>query len=831
MVRFRQKIVNLLVKIYTKFFNNALRQGENIAKEGRSAATPGMDTLLRRAAAEGAVLLKNDGTLPLEGKKTAFFGRTQTDSFYTGYGSGGDVVKPYRVSILDGVEENGAIDFDRPLAQEYRAWAQAHPVDHGYWGNWPRYYPEMPLTERLVAEAAARAGTAVVVIGRAAGEDRENETQKGSYYLTDDENKMLDLVTSAFRRTAVVLNIGSVIDLSWTEKYKNKISALLIVWQGGMETGNAVADLLSGAVSPSGKLTDTIARRYEDYPSAAHFGNADYNEYAEDIFVGYRWFETFAKDRVLYPFGFGLSYTQFEVFAREPVMTDDGMRVRVCVKNIGQRAGKETVQVYLEKPCGVLGNAARELAAFAKTSLLAPDEEESLELLVPYSAFYSYDEEGRTGFCSCYVVEKGKYSVYAGTDVRSAERIGGFESEHTVCMKQCEEQSAPVRPFLRTEAAEEDGVRRAVVRPVPLAKADLAARMTASIPHDRAFTGDRGILLSDVKEGRATMEDFVAQLSVEELEAVSRGDYTMNSPLGPEGNAGVFAGVLPSLRKKGIPPVVTTDGPSGIRLCRASSLVPIGTALACSFDCALAEEVYEAVGREMLARGTDVLLAPALNLHRNPLCGRNFEYFSEDPLLSGKIAAAAVRGVQKTGAAACPKHFACNNQEFNRNRNDSRLSERALRELYLRAFEICVREGKPLFLMTSYNKINGVWGHYHYALCEGILRKEWGFGGCVMTDWWMRSARCPEFPSLRDNAYRVRARVNLLMPGGGYLGRRKPDGTLLKTYGKKKGITLGELQRNAAEILGAILTLPAMDREYPDAPAGDNASQNEEEEQ
>ena len=355
--------------------------------------------------------------------------------------------------------------------------------------------------------------------------------------------------------------------------------------------------------------------------------------------------------------------------------------------------------------------------------------------------------------------------------------------------------------------------------------------MTASIPPDRAFTGDRGILLSDVKEGRATMEDFVAQLSVEELEAVSRGDYTMNSPLGPEGNAGVFAGVLPSLRKKGIPPVVTTDGPSGIRLCRASSLVPIGTALACSFDCALAEEVYEAVGREMLARGTDVLLAPALNLHRNPLCGRNFEYFSEDPLLSGKIAAAAVRGVQKTGAAACPKHFACNNQEFNRNRNDSRLSERALRELYLRAFEICVREGKPLFLMTSYNKINGVWGHYHYALCEGILRKEWGFNGCVMTDWWMRSARCPEFPSLRNNAYRVRARVNLLMPGGGYLGRRKPDGTLLKTYGKKKGITLGELQRNAAEILGAVLTLPAMDREYPDAPAGDNTSQNEEEEQ
>ena len=819
MAKFRQKIINLLVKIYTKYFNSSLRQGENIAKEGRDAATPGMEELLRRAAADGAVLLRNDGMLPLAGKKAAFFGRVQTDSFYTGYGSGGDVVKPYRVSILDGVEGCGKIDYDRPLAAEYRAWAQKNPVDHGYWGNWPRFYPEMPLSEETVKRSAARADVAVVIIGRAAGEDRENETEKGSYYLTDDEKKMLDLVTSEFSRTAVVLNIGSIIDLSWAEKYGDKLGALLIVWQGGMETGNAVADLLSGAVSPSGKLTDTIARRYEDYPSSAHFGNAEYNEYVEDIFVGYRWFETFAKERVLYPFGFGLSYTKFDVFAREPVMTDEGMRVRYRVKNVGSRAGREVVQIYVEKPCGILGNAARELAGFSKTPLLQPDEEINGEILVPYSAFYAYDAEGKTGFASAYIVEKGVYSVYAGTDVRSAERIGGFESEHTVCMKQCSEQAAPVSAFDIVTAEETDGVRRPVLRPVPLAKADLAARMLGALPQQTDYTGDRGILLSDVKSGKATMEEFVAQLSPDELEALSRGDYQMNSPLGAEGNAGVFGGVLASLRRKGIPPVTATDGPSGIRLCRASSLIPIGTALACTFDCALVEEVYEAIGREMIARGSDVLLAPALNLHRNPLCGRNFEYYSEDPYLTGKIAAAAVRGVQKAGVAASPKHFACNNQDFNRNRNDSRLSERALRELYLRGFEICVKEAKPLFLMTSYNKINGVWGHYHFSLCEGILRGEWGYKGCVMTDWWMRPSRCPEFPSLSNNAYRVRARVNLLMPGGGYLGKRKPDGTLLKTYGRKKGITLGELQRNAADILGAILTLPAMEREYPDAPA------------
>ena len=316
----------------------------------------------------------------------------------------------------------------------------------------------------------------------------------------------------------------------------------------------------------------------------------------------------------------------------------------------------------------------------------------------------------------------------------------------------------------------------------------------------------------DVKAGKVPLRAFVAQLSFDELEAVSRGDYKMNSPLGPEGNAGAFGGVLPSLNKKGVPPVITTDGPSGIRLKRASSLIPIGTLLACTFDEALVSEVYAGVGEEMRERGSDVLLAPGMNIQRSPLCGRNFEYYSEDPVLSGKIAAAAVKGIQSAGVSACPKHFACNNQEFNRNNHDARVSERALREIYLKGFEICVREANPHCIMTSYNKINGVWAHYHFELVRGILRGEWGFGGCVMTDWWMKSARCPEYPKLKDNAYRIRAGVNVLMPGGDYIGKRKPDGTVRAAL-KKDGLTMAELRRNAEEVLSFVLHSSAELRE------------------
>ena len=336
---------------------------------------------------------------------------------------------------------------------------------------------------------------------------------------------------------------------------------------------------------------------------------------------------------------------------------------------------------------------------------------------------------------------------------------------------------------------------------------DLRKIILENLPENFGYTGNVGINLSDVKSGKETLEKFIAQLSPKELEAISRGDYIMNSPLGAKGNAGVMGGVLPSLRKKGVSPITTTDGPSGIRIMACCSLLPNGTSLASMWNTDLAYNVYKKVGGEMKVKGSDVLLAPGMNIHRSPLCGRNFEYYSEDPFLTGKTAAAVVKGLQSEGVAACPKHFACNNQETNRNRNDSRLSERALREIYLKGFEICIKEAAPFTIMTSYNKVNGVWSHYNYDLCTRVLRNEWNFQGLVMTDWWMQYTSSPEFPNLKDNAYRVRAGVDVLMPGGKRTGPKKSDGTLLKTYGKPDGITLGEMQQTAKNVLNLVLQL------------------------
>lgn len=770
------------------------KQGDCVAPEGERAATEGMAKLLRSAAAEGAVLLKNDGTLPLHGQ-IAIYGRAQTNTFYTGYGSGGAVLKPYRVSILDGLERAGMQIFE-PLSKMYRIFARDHALPLSHWGKWPFSVPEMPLSEDFISACARIVDTAIVVIGRAAGEDREAALKKGSYYLTDDEANLMELATKYHKHVVVVLNVGNIIDMSWVNRYNKRISALLLVWQGGMEAGNAVADLLSGAVTPSGKLPDTVATEYEKYPSAYYFGGKKSNEYVEDIYVGYRFFESFERGDVLFPFGYGLSYTKFELASSLKEEEGGGITVHWKVKNIGTRLGKEVVEVYLKKPCGKFGNPLRELVGFYKTRELAPGEAEEGDIPLEEGALASYDEE-----LSAYVVEEGEYSIYVGTDVRSAARIGSVRREEKVYL-QLSEQGAPKKPFDRLVAVPSDGVRAMDFAPVRTAKSSLKEKVKANLPAEFPSSQAESGTLADVESGKMTLEAFVASLSLEELEALSRGDFGMNSPLGAKGNAGVFGGIMPSLREKGIPPVTATDGPSGIRLATASSLLPIGTLLAATFSTELVEEVYAAVGGEMLARGSDVLLAPAMNLHRNPLCGRNFEYFSEDPYLTGKIAAAAVRGLQKKGVSACPKHFACNNQETGRKSYDSRLSERALREIYLKGFEICVKEGKPQNMMAASNKVNGVGACYHYELCRGILRGEWGYEGNVLTDWWVRGAHSREFKGMKKSAYRIRAGVNVEMPGS---SRGGSDGSVKKSLKSKDGLTLGELQRNAAEILRFIL--------------------------
>ena len=784
-----------------QFFANGLSQSATDRDNEKKTVTPGMPELLRRAAADGAVMLENNGILPLkDGTRVALFGITGYESHYVGYGSGGDVNRPYAVSFADGIKNCDRLTLDPTIESIYREWNKKNPINNGFWGHWPFYFPEMPLDNTAVENARNKNEVAVAVIGRAAGESRDCKLQKGSYYLADDEIAMLDALAEEFDDIVILLNIGGIFDMSWIEKYKKVIGAILIVWQGGMEGGNAAADLLCGKAYPSGRLTDTIAKRYENYPSSANFGGKDFNEYKEDIYVGYRYFETFAKSKVLYPFGYGLGYTEFEISANAVEKSNDKFIFNVSVKNIGNTIGREVVQLYLSKPCGKLGNPEKILVAFVKTAELKSGESETIELIVEKNQLASYNESK-----SAYITESGKYEFFLGKSIRENEAVFTFEQGEDEIDCQCVQASAPIENLEVMSAYEYNGKRIIKNRKARTKEYDLGKRILENLPEEIPQTGDKGFKLADVKSGKITMEQFVAQLNNNELEAISRGDYVMNSPLGAKGNAGAFGGVLQSLRAKGIKPVITTDGPSGIRLSACCSLLPIGTLLACSFDPQLVEKVYSAVADEMFAKGSDVLLAPGMNIHRNPLCGRNFEYYSEDPYLTGKIAAAAVKGIQSHGASACPKHFACNNQEFRRNMNDSRLSERALREIYLKGFEICVREARPKNIMTSYNRINSVYGHYNYELCTTILRNEWGYKGNVITDWWMKNEKSPEFPLIRNQAYRVRAQVDVLMPGGGRIPRRKPDGTLLESLGKEGGITLGELQRTACNVLRAVI--------------------------
>lgn len=804
------KVVNKASDIIGKLVSGSLSQEERMLAAGSPEVTDEMKSAARDAACEGIVMLENEGVLPFAATQVlSVFGRVQLDYFAVGYGSGGDVNKPYCVNPLDGLRAAG-VALNEELSAIYLGWVRNNPADHGFWGHWPRCHPEMPVSEDIVKNAAAKSDAAVVIIGRSAGEDRENTLEQGSYYLTDTELSMLDRVTRLFSKTAVLLNCGNIIDMSWVERFRGRGISVLYVWQGGMENGNATADVLLGKKSPSGKLADTIAKSYEDYPASANFGKREFNNYAEDIFVGYRYFETFAKDRVLYPFGFGLSYTSFEIISAEVSVSQGEIKAKMTVKNTGSTPGRETAQLYCACPDGALSKSALVLAGFNKTKELAPGESEELLITFDMSSLASYDDSGVTGHKSAYVLEKGEYVLFLGNSIRELTRVKALRVGETRVLS----QHSPVCPlpaecsFQRLTAKKNGDVYEKSYEDVPCAQDTRRETILAALPAEIPLTGDRGIKLSDVKNGKNTLDEFTAQLTPLELEALCRGDYMMNSPLGAPGNGGTYGGVLESLREKGVPAVTTTDGPSGIRLAAYASLLPIGASLACGWNTEAVTRLYTAVGEEMKEKGSDVLLAPGMNIHRDPLCGRNFEYFSEDPLLSGSIAAAVVSGVQSKGVSACPKHFACNNQETNRNRSDSRVSERALREIYLKGFEICVKKSTPYNIMTSYNKINGVWSHYNYDLATRLLREEWGYKGLVITDWWMRPAVDPDFPLIKNSAYRVRAQVDVLMPGSGAGKRNKKyDKSLLATLGKADGITLGELQRSAKNTLNTVMEL------------------------
>lgn len=763
---------------------------------GERTSRPEMSALLRSAAAESMVLLENNGVLPLKAdSKLAVFGRSQVDYFYVGYGSGGEVNAPYLVNVIDGLKQK-SVELYQPLLETYAEFSSAHQVEDGIWGQWPRFFEEMPVADGLVAQARQHSDVAVVVIGRAAGEDRENILEAGSYYLTEKEHTLLDKVTSQFEEVVLIINSGNIIDLAWTEDYA--FSAILFAWQGGMESGNAIADVLMGDVNPSGKLPDTIARHYEDYPSAKHFGEEEYATYVEDIYVGYRYFESFKPEKVLYPFGYGLSYTTFSL---ETSYQQEASRVtlQTTVTNEGEVAGKQTVQVYYQPPQGILGKPKRNLIRFGKTALLEPKATQEMELTFDLNELASYDDQGVTGHPFSYVLEAGDYTFFVGDSVTHLQEVGSYRLDDLVVVETLSQIAAPVESFDRLVAQVEEGQLVESYLPVTQQDIPVAERIKQQLDSPSEL-GDQQLFLDTGK----TMAELIASLSYEELDAITRGEGKMNSPLGPKGNAGMLGGTIDSLRDKGIPSIITTDGPAGIRLNYYASLLPCGTALASTWDLDLIERIGEAFAKELLELGSDIILAPGMNIHRNPLGGRNFEYFSEDPYLTGKMAASYVNGVQSHKVSTCPKHFACNNQETNRNYNDSRVSERALREIYLKPFEICVKESQPHAIMTAYNKINGVWAHYHYDLVTEILRNEWGFQGCIMTDWWMRMATDPNNKKIENNAYRVRAQVDILMPGGQSFDEEKSDDSLIQSLNHPDGLTLKEAQRSALNVLNLI---------------------------
>lgn len=766
-------------------------------------------TLARQAAAEGCVLLENEKqALPLrEGESVAVFGRMAFHYYKSGLGSGGLVNTRYVVGILDALKECKEIQLDEKLLGIYTNWIKENPYDEGQgWGRVPWSQKEMEVTEEML-DCARSNDVSLVIIGRTAGEDQDNNTNPGSYCLTETEEDMIRRVCEVSKRTVVVLNVGNIIDMSWVEKYHPQ--AVLYAWQGGQEGGNGVADVLTGKVCACGKLTDTIAERIEYYPSTENFGDPYKNYYKEDIYVGYRYFETFAKDKVLYPFGYGLSYTNFETKAEIFKNTEDELTVAATVTNIGDVRGKEVVQVYVKAPQGKLGNPARKLIGFAKTRELAPGEKEELVIIIPKYDMASYDDSGVTGHKSCYVLEEGTYEIFAGSDVRSAKSAGIYKEELRV-IEQLQEAYAPIEKFRRMKAVlRADGTYQAVTEEVPVRTADPHKRREERMPKTLEYTGDKGYKLADVLDKKVSMDEFVAQISEADLIAMFRGEG-MCSPKVTAGTAAAFGGVTESLKALGIPVGCCADGPSGIRMdcgTKAFSL-PNGTLLGCTFNTELVGELYEMTGRELRLNKIDSLLGPGMNIHRNPLNGRNFEYISEDPLLTGRICAAQVKAMAKSGIGSTIKHFCGNNQEVGRSTSDSVMSERCLREIYLKGFEIAVKEGGARSVMTTYGSVNGLWTAGSYDLCTTILRKEWGFQGIVMTDWWAKSNYEGHQAEVTAKAPMVAAQNDIYMVVSDAKSNPENDDVEEMLHAGK--ITVGELQRNAANILGFLLKSPSV---------------------
>ena len=762
-----------------------------------------------QVVSEGIVMLKNDNdALPLNpDDEIALFGRIQLHYYKSGTGSGGMVNVSKITGIPDGLLENG-VSVNEELLDVYRKWDSENPFDLGDgWGKEPWSQTEMPLDEALVAHVSESSHTAIVIIGRTAGEEQDNSLHEGSYLLTAAEKDMLAKVRRHFSKMIVLLNVGNIIDMN--ELLSFDPDSVLYVWQGGMTGGTGTADVLTGKISPCGKLTDTIAANVNDYPSAPYFGDPYRNFYSEDIYVGYRYFETFARDKVLYPFGFGLSYTTFDIAITGAKQLSDKWDFTVKVTNTGNYSGKEVVQIYCKAPQGRLGKPSRVLCGYEKTDTLAPGKSQVITISVSNAQIASYDDSGVTGHAHCFVLEEGTYRFYAGSDVRSAKEFYHCPQNSTEVISHHEQALAPVESFDRIHPEISEG--RYVIRMenVPLSHVDEAKRRQDNLPKEIPFTGDKGIRLADVKNGTHTMDEFIAQLTDYDLSCMIRGEG-MNSPKVTAGTAAAFGGVSDELTALGIPCGCCDDGPSGMRLdcgTKAFSL-PNGTMIACTFNRTLIRELFSLTGLEMIANKVDCLLGPGMNIHRHPLNGRNFEYFSEDPFLTGTIASAQLKGLHSAGVTGTIKHFCGNNQETDRHDTNAVISERALREIYLKGFEIAIKEGNADSIMTTYGPVNGVWTAANYDLTTQILRNDWGFTGFAMTDWWAKINRRGQAVDKSDLAAMAMAQNDVYMVCS--CGAQNDDNILASL--KDGSLQRSELQRCAANICRFLMNTHAMNR-------------------
>jgi beta-glucosidase len=717
-----------------------------LGKDGRCVtASPKHLAISKEAAVEGTVLLKNDGTLPLKkGEKICLFGRAAAEFIFGGGGSG-NVLSDVRISLVDALRvaaKEGEIELFEPiieaageaLKEELKAGAALPRKEKRLW-NTARPLGPLPMTEALYQDAVKFGGVALYSIVRYSTEgtnDGDRPAGPGGFELLPEEIALLKKLSRDFEKVVVVFNsCGMLATKPFLEE--EKVGAMLYPLYGGSFAGEAIVDILLGKRYPSGHLQDTLAEHIDDYPSTKTYQESDdFVRYEEDIFVGYRYFETFCPEKVVFPFGFGLGYTKFDVKCKKAVLEKNTVKVEAEVKNIGNFAGKEVVQLYLGAPQGKLGKAKKVLSAFQKTKELLPGESQKLSLTFDVRAFASFDDLGKIEK-SAFILEKGEYRVYFGVNVRDVETVFTFEKKEDEITRRMHEYMAPkALPERLTASGKMEALPEVAPKKHPLRRyRPKACAPETPITLEEALDQDR-------------VDEFLVSLSDRELSELLYGHPAINAA-----QTG-YIGTIPPVRPvegfrepHAIPPIPTCDGPAGFRTVNQSgkytTYFPCGTVVAQTWNLKLCEKIGKTAAMEVKENNAGIWLAPGMNIHRSPLCGRNFEYYSEDPLTTGFFAAAMVKGVQSQKIAATIKHFCCNNKEINRKFSDSRVSQRALREIYLRPFEIAIKKANPWCIMTSYNLVNGERASSSWELITGILKDEWKYDGLVMTDWWTYS--------------------------------------------------------------------------------------------